>query len=303
MATLGRVTLAISSFKNDEAVWGLLTTHRDVLSDFARVIVVDSFGTGELAGRLEDLGLGPKLEYHCYPENLGSAGNLARRLALSAEGRSDFVYALNHDGDLRPSAIAKLVALADRAPGRVGAVFPLRSMVQRGGRYDITGRLRFPFTAVRTARIPRDELTEVYWSSSNGALYALAPVREGLLPFSGLWMGYEDLGYGWLLASHGYKQFVARDVVVHDGYEYRSVGPVQVTNKPPWYAYYFARNLLLATKLTNQPLPIKALALSRVAIELGITLALRREKRARINATLEGIVDGLRARQGKWRLP
>lgn len=303
MRELGRVCLAISSFRNDDALLQLLGRQRDALRHFARVLVVDSLGTGELPRRLSELAPTARVEYHCFPENLGSAGNLARRLSLAGSGPGDFAYGLNHDGDLQPDAIVQLVRLADSAIGPLGALFPLRRMTERGGKFDRTGQARFPFTAIRSKAPPREPLSDVFWSSSNGALYALEPVRKGLLPFAELWMGYEDLGYGWLLHQNGYRQYVARDVRIDDGYEYRKSVAGPITNKPSWYAYYFARNLLLAASLTRQPFPVRTLALARVTLELGVTLALRNEKKARLLATAEGIVDGLRHRTGKWRRP
>lgn len=303
MDRLSRVALAVASFKNDQQVLDALSKLASDLHRFARVLVVDSIGTGALPARLKELGLDAVVTYECAERNLGSAGNLAQRLALAAQSSAEFVYAVNHDGDVQLDAIESLVDLADRAPGPLGALYPLRRMVNREGAFDVTGRYRFPFTAVRSHTTPAAELTPVYWSSSNGALYALSPVRKGLLPFSDLWMCYEDLGYGWQLHASGYTQFVARDVCVDDDYEYRRTRVGHVTRKPNWYAYYYARNLLLTARRTRQPVAVRGLVLSRVLLELGVTAALRSDKRARLSYTVQGIVDGLRGRGGKWRLP
>lgn len=298
-----RVCLVISSFKNDAAVFELLEGARDSLPRFARVLVVDSLGSGDFERGLRERGLDRYVDYHCYPENLGSAGNLSRRLELAAQSSAEFAYAVNHDGTVDASAIAQLVSLADRAPQPLGALYPLRRMTERAGAFDVTGRYRFPFTAIRSHQRPEQELSPVFWSSSNGALYSLAPVRRGLLPYADLWMGFEDLGYGWLLQQQGYRQFAARDVTVDDSYEYRKSPVGYVTRKPAWYAYYYARNLLLTARRTEQPALVQGLALSRVMLELGVTLALRPDKKARLLATAEGMLDGLRNRSGKWRFP
>jgi len=300
---LGRVCLAISSFKNDGAVFDLLMAARDALPSFTRVLVVDSLGSGDFERGLAERRLTAHVDYHCYAENLGSAGNLSRRLQLAADTSADFVYAVNHDGSVDPNAISSLVDLAGNATGPLGALYPLRRMTQRAGAFDVTGRHRFPFTAIRSQRRPKRELSPVSWSSSNGALYALEPVRRGLLPYADLWMGFEDLGYGWLLQQNGYRQFAARDVIVDDSYEYWKSPVGYVVHKPAWYAYYYARNLLLTTRRTEQPPLVQGLALSRVLLELGVTLALRPDKRARLLATAEGMLDGLRNRGGKWRFP
>jgi GT2 family glycosyltransferase len=301
---LSRVCLAVSSFKNDASVAEKLAALGPDLRRFARVLVVDSLGTGAFEAALAARGVAAgAVEYHCFASNLGSAGNLAKRLSLASQGAASFCYAVNHDGDIRPSAVLELVKLADTRPTALGAVYPLRRMTMRGGAYDLTGRRRFPFTAVRSRSAPTQELAEVFWSSSNGALYALEPVRKGLLPDADLWMGFEDLGYGWLLHRHGYAQYVARDVRVDDGYEYRKSAVGHITAKPAWYAYYYARNLIMTAKRTQQPPSVQGLALSRVLLEFGISAALRSDKRLRLRATAEGLFDALRNRGGKWRLP
>jgi GT2 family glycosyltransferase len=297
------VCLALSSFKNDAEVLSLLTRAREDLPRFSRVLVVDSLGTGRMPELLHSAGLSGLVGYECSPLNLGSAGNLSRRVALAAETSADYVYTTNHDGDVTPEAIAQLVALAARAKGPLGAVYPLRRLTSRAGAFDVTGRYRFPMTAIRTRRLPARELSPVFWSSSNGALYGLGPARQGLLPMADLWMGYEDLGYGWLMHAHGFTQYLARDVRVADSYEYNKTPVGYVTNKPSWYAYYFARNLLLAARRTQQPRAVKLAAMSRVVLEFAVTAALRNDKRKRVRAIAEGLVDGLRDRGGKWRLP
>jgi GT2 family glycosyltransferase len=300
---LRRICLAISSFNNDREVLELLDGLEGSLQRFASILVVDSLGTGMFVNELERRGLTDLVRYHCVPENLGSAGNLARRLHLASREAADFVYAVNHDGRVSANAIEQLVQLAETSPNPLGALYPLRRMVQRGGAFDVTGRYRFPLTAIRSKRPPREAIAPVYWSSSNGALYALAPVRAGLLPDATLWMGFEDLAYGWLLESAGYRQFVARDVQVEDPYEYRRTPVGYVTRKPSWYAYYYARNLILAARRTRQPPAVRGLAVTRVVFELGVTLVLRRDKKARLLATTQGLLDALRNRSGKWRLP
>lgn len=264
---------------------------------------MDSIGTGEFEAALAARGLTDLVEYRCFPENVGAAGNLEERLKSAASGDVEFMYAVNHDGDLDPGAIERLVALADRSHPHPGAIYPLRKMTDRGGAFDVTGRYRFPFTAIRSMKAPEKELTEVYWSSCNGALYSLEPTRNGVLPCVGLWLGYEDLDYGWTLHAAGYRQFVARDVQVNDSYEYDRSRVGYVARRPSWYAYYFARNLILASRRNHQPKLVQGLALSRVLLEFGVTLALRKDKKARLQFTAAGLWDGLRGKTGKWRLP
>ncbi len=300
---LSSVCLAISCFRNDETVLRLLDRLAPAGVHYASILVVDSLGTGNLPGKLRTREAAQPVTYECAPQNLGSAGNLALRLELAARTNARYVFAINHDGNASCESIAELLRLAETLGPKLGAVYPLRRMASRGGVFDVTGRYRFPFAAVRRRRPPQAALTPVFWSSSNGALYSLTPPRNGLLPYADLWMGYEDLGYGWLLHEHGYKQYTASGVQLDDGYEYQRSQGLWITDKPAWYAYYFARNLILTAKRTHQPLPVQGLALARVLLELGVSATLRKQKRARLSATLHGLRDALRSRAGKWRLP
>jgi GT2 family glycosyltransferase len=299
---LGDVCVAISSFRNDQAIIGILERlYARGPVRFHRVLVVDSLGTGAVEGAAKERGWN-EVRYVSFDKNLGSAGNLAKRLELSAETNARYVYAINHDADVDPATVAKLCAVA-RANPRLGAVFPLRQLRALEGRYDVTGRYRVPLFSVNVRKKPRSSIVPVHWSSSNGALYSLEPVRRGLLPWDDLWMGWEDLGYGWLLEGHGYEQVVVVDAVADDDYEFRKNGVVWVTDKAPWYAYYFARNFVVVAKRTAQPLPVRAAVLGRVALEFVISAALRDRKWTRIKFLSAGLRDAALGRMHKWRVP
>ncbi len=296
------VCLAISSFRNDDAVQKLLEAAAPLVpSLFSSIIVVDSLGTGRIAALIDERGWS-FARYECARVNLGSAGNLARRLELSAESGADYVYALNHDGLLSPPAIEALVQAASNNP-RIGAAYPLRILPNRARAYDVTNTSRLLLPRRTRPHAPSDATLTAYWGSSNGALYALAPVREGLSPWADLWMGWEDLGYGWLLASRGYQQVIVRDAVFEDPYEFKVLpaagGELYVTDKPAWYAYYFARNLILIGGRLRPNWPVRASLVCRIALECGATTLLRSRKQERLRLLARGIIDGVRGVTGK----
>jgi hypothetical protein len=244
-----------------------------------------------------------RVDYVCFDENLGSAGNLASRLELAARTPCQFVYAVNHDGSLDVEVVRKLRDTASSDP-RIAAAYPLRRMTSRGGEYDLTGILPAPIHSIRVRKPPRRATLDVYWSSSNGALYSLEPPRRGLLPWADLWMGWEDLAYGWLLDSEGYRQVLVCTANTDDSYEYRRIaGRVWLSDKPGWYSYYFARNLLLAARRTRRHALLRCCVVGRVASEYAVIAALRSEKGKRLQYLTAGLRDGLRGRSGKWRLP
>lgn len=304
-----RVCLVISAYKSDAAIIRLLEQAAAFTEPpWTKVLVVDSLGSGAIPAELARRGWSDRVEYRSFDTNLGSAGNLSMRLKLAAEQGFDFAYALNHDGLVDAELVRSLLGFAaSRDPSRLGAVYPLRRYTRLGGRFDLTGasRLPVPFRGSRTP--PRGPALAVHWASSNGALYALAPVRSGLAPWADFWMGWEDLAYGWLLESAGYDQWVATDVVLDDDYEYvrKTVGKVSVSvsDKPVWYSYYQARNLVLAAARTKADLPRRGMVAARVLMECGATLATRSKKLERLELLARGVFDGLRGVAGKGKVP
>ena len=295
------VCLAISSFRNDETVLALLEEALEDLAPFAEILIVDSMGTGALPAAIAARGWSEQVFYESSEHNLGSAGNLARRLEWAAERDHRWVFAMNHDARVDHDVVRALVECGETVD-RVGAVFPMR-FKQGRQMYDLTGRQALPLPFRGSKERPTEAQYDVHWGSSNGTLYALEPVREGLSPWAELWMGWEDLGYGWLLERHGYRQVVLTDVEMEDPYEYVQKGPVTITDKPSWYAYYQARNLVLVTRWNLQPPIYWATVAGRLGLEVCLTVALRPDKRTRLNYLAHGLFDGLRGRAGKWMVP
>jgi hypothetical protein len=120
-------------------------------------------------------------------------------------------------------------------------------------------------------------------------------------------MGWEDLGYGWLLHRHGYRQVVLTEAVVDDSYEYRphALGPfvLRSGDKPHWYTYYRIRNLILVTRRVRPRLAVSLGMACRVAFDLLPAVVLRDHKRERLGLYVRGLAHGLRGVAGKWRLP
>ena len=63
----------------------------------------------------------------------------------------------------------------------IGAMYPL-SYLTSAGAYNVTGIRETSSPSETDSDKPTDEIIEAFWSSSNGALYAMEPVRSGLLP-------------------------------------------------------------------------------------------------------------------------
>lgn len=303
---LDRVVVAISAYKSDEQVLALLQAifeHRG--EEVAQVVVVDSLSDGRLQAEIEERKW--PVYYHNAPTNLGSAGNLARRLRMAAESNASWCYALNHDGIYDPALIRSLISEACRE-SRVGAVFPKRIYTERG--WTALAAPTSPYANPRTSEeIHSQDLQaeEIAWDSSNGALYSLAPVRCGIEPWADLWMGWEDLAYSWSLSAAGWRQIRSRVATIKDNYEYESVSLAgkrfYITRKPAWYAYYVIRNLVLFVRRSRGGWRGAVLVVSRLAREMVLTMLYRPQKIARLRLLSLGLAHGLAGRTGKGPVP
>ena len=291
-----RVWLVISSFRNDDEVLKTIEQARvSVPALFQHILVVDSEGTGRMPVTIQTCGW-KEVEYRNYPHNLGSGANLAERLRIAAEGGADYAYALNHDGEIDPSVVR---ALLDAARGRkkLGAAYPLGYFTEPA-RYNLTGTRELPLPSKLFKGAPKEPIIPVYWSSSNGALYSLQAAREGILPWSAMWMGWEDLDYGWRLNDHGYEQVIVTRAVFRDNQEYRGTRVGNVVRKPAWRSYYNIRNLVLAVRRSrNRPLYHVVIAF-RFTLECVLILLVRDDKWKRLSLLLAGARDGYRGVEG-----
>jgi len=291
------VWLVISSYRNDEEIARILErVHASGETVFEKILIVDSEGTGTIPALVERRGWS-RVIYRSYQQNLGSGANLRERLRIAAEGRADYAYAVNHDGYVDAEIVGALLRAAQQI-GNLGAAYPLCHLVN-ADRYDMTGIRELPLPAKLARKAPSGPLVDVFWGRSNGVLYALAPAKQGILPWNAMWMAYEDLEYGWRLHDHGYRQVIVCDAVFHDTYEYRPTALGYVINKPTWRTYYNMRNLILAIRHTrNRPL-YHATGALRFVMEFWVIVLLRRNKWRRLRMLWAGAIDGIRGVEEK----
>ncbi len=287
-----KVWLVISSYRNDADVIRLLhqAQEEQARALFESVLIVDSQVTGAVPTFIKEQGWN-HVHYQAYDYNLGSGANLRERLRLAAAAGADYAYALNHDADIAPPVIAALL----KASGSIedlGAAYPL-GYLAGAGRYNVTGTRERPWPAKLVMRPPSGPLLEAYWSSSNGALYALEPARRGILPWEAMWMGWEDLEYGWRLRDAGFRQVIVCDAVFRDDYEYAASG-LRVVNKPDWRTFYHMRNLILATRRSRRRFSFLAVAAYRFLQEMALILVARPQKWQRWRYLFLGVRAGLR---------
>lgn len=303
-----KIAIAISSFRTSYEAMELVSRIATENWQCEYVLVVDSLGIGGFEEFIAAQGLSGRVLYFNSDVNLGSAGNLSRRLQWANELGMDYVLALNHDARITPAVYQALIDHAEARPN-IGALYPLRYL--EGKRiYDLSGKKIFSMTASGVSAKPAEELIEVFWSSSNGALYSMEPLRSShkISPDASLWMGWEDYLYGLELKDAGYSQWIVTAAETIDNYEYKAVGfsPTGkiIADKPMWYGYYDARNLILiAMHRLHSPL-LAVFLMFRVL--LGLLLVpykFKDDKKKAISFCLAGIWDGFKNNSGKWLLP
>lgn len=305
---LSRVVLAISSFRSDDSVLAIL---RSVFSGgdspFGHVLVVDSLGSGEIGTEIERRQW--PVRYINADRNLGSAGNLALRLATAAQTDARWCFTVNHDGKVDPEQVRKLVAHGEALP-RVGAVYPSLTYVARGNARQAPLRTLVPRARFEQPDTADEQVVPVAWGSSNCALYSLQAQREDVEVWGDLWMGWEDLALGWLLGKRGWTQLYCRDVVVVDDYEYREMKVAGLKtfgiSKPSWYVYYQFRNMLLIKQRTGGE-ACGSVQIAKKMVRTGggiiLTPARFKDKLATFQLMITGIREGLRGNAGKGPLP
>lgn len=302
----GLVAIAISSYKSDAEVISLiekifLAPHPEV----KMIIVVDSLGSGRIA-ETATVRQWP-VHYENANTNLGSAGNLARRMELAAEMGAKWCLCLNHDANWDPDSLSAMLRAAAARP-RVGAVYPVIDHSPREPRWQ-EGPQRFtPSVGKLYSKFPTGETTkEVLWSASNFALYATAPLTEGITVMSELWLGYEDLAYGIALNQSGWAQLSCRSATLTDGFDYASrrfIGRTYIIpEKPAWYSYYNIRNLILIRRrYGSQGVSRKSILWKIMQSTLRILL-LEDKKVIRLKLLYAGSLAGIAGKSGKGALP
>ena len=300
------VAIAISAFRSDAAVLALLDAiFAEPHPEVTRIIVVDSLGSGTIARHI-DANRWPVI-YENSRRNLGSAGNLARRIELAAQSGADWCLCLNHDANWNAERLSAMLSVARSRP-RVGAVYPVLDHAPRERPWEDGRRSFVPSAGTRLAELPQgDTGAEVLWSSSNGALYATAPLSEGIAVMARLWMGYEDLAYGIALSQGGWQQLMCRKAILSRIFDYRSrriLGrDMHIPDKPVWYSYYNIRNLILIRwRYGAAGVEIGSILGKLVQSSLRIFL-LEDRKLTRLSLLYRGAVAGLIRTDGKGPLP
>lgn len=284
------VAIAISSFKSTQSVATLLDKIFSSDISFSEIIVVDSLSDGSMEKLLTEKNY--KVTFFNSTTNLGSAGNLNKRLEIASQNsQNEWCFCINHDGYFDTKEILHLISsiptIQDKSTN-IGAIFPNRINYNKNEQPD--------FKAY-------DTYSKTLWASSDGCLYSLQPYRQGCKVNQDLWMGWEDLIYCLELKEKGYQCYTATNGLYFDGYEYQKITllcfTLYIADKPSWYNYYSIRNLVLGLRyLESKDYMLKFTA--KTFIKSVITTALfKNNKKERLIFSIKGLIDGLIGKTGQ----
>lgn len=167
----------------------------------------------------------PQVVIHEPGKNTGFSGgnNIVMQQAMQ-EG-SDYVYLLNHDAAFEPTAVSRVVEVA-QTDSRIGSVQSLLVLQQNSNEVNSRGNaihyLGFGYClGYHEARsLVSSEVVEIAYASGAGVLYPTRVLREVGTLDETLWLYHEDVDLGWRIRLAGYKNVLAPQSVVQHYYEF-----------------------------------------------------------------------------------
>ncbi|MGD1101085.1 MAG: glycosyltransferase family 2 protein [Terriglobia bacterium] len=244
----------------------------------------------------------------CNEENTGFTGgcNAVIDYALRRKFPLDYVFLLNNDATLEPDCLTRLMAVAkESGAGIIGAV-----MFDESGKEPVfSGRISMKrqfFYPLVNWQLPPPATDKEFWPSDcahGGAMVIRADVLRAVQAATGnylregLFMYNEGAEFQHHAAHLGHHAVVAKNAVVYHKNARSSGG----TENPIAY-YYTERSRLL---VANVVLPLGWKVLFHLVnvplVSARILKNVIRRKRVAAQAIMEGLVDGYRGREGKWR--
>ncbi len=241
-------------------------------------------------------------------ENTGFTGgcNVVIDYALRRKPGFDYVFLINNDATLNPDCLSQLMKVAGESrEGIVGAVMmdETGSHPYFNGRISMTRQFFFPIVSWH---LPPPATESDYWPSDcahGGAMMMRADVLRAVHAATGdyfregLFMYNEGAELQFRASQAGFHPVIARKAIVYHKNARSSGG----TENPIAY-YYTERSRML---VANEVLPMGwKLLFHFVNLPLASGRILKNALRRRTvaaRAIVEGLIDGYRGREGKWR--
>jgi GT2 family glycosyltransferase len=244
----------------------------------------------------------------CNEDNTGFTGgcNVVIDYALHRKFPQDYVFLLNNDARLEPDCLTHLMAVAkESGAGIIGAVMFDESGKEPifNGRISMKRQFFYPLVNWQLAPPATDK---DFWPSDcvhGGAIVIRADVLRavraatGNYLHEGLFMYNECAEFQYHAACLGHHAVVAKNARVYHKNARSSGG----TENPIAYYYTERSRLLVANVVLPFGWKVMFHLVNIPLVSARILKNVIRRKRVAAQAILEGLVDGYRGREGKWR--
>ena len=265
-------------------------------------------GEGQKDLNLRSAKSSDRLVLICNEDNTGFTGgcNTVIDYALHRSQPLDYVFLINNDATLEPDCLSQLMAVAkESGEGIVGAVMYDETGKHPffNGRISMTRQFFFPIVKWH---LPPPATDRDFWPSDcahGGAMMMRAEALRAVYAATGnyfregLFMYNEGAELQYHAARAGHHTVIARKAIVYHKNARSSGG----TENPIAY-YYTERSRVL---VANVALPFAWKVLFHLVnlplVTARILKNVIRRRPVAAKAILEGVLDGYRGREGKWR--
>jgi len=244
----------------------------------------------------------------CNEENTGFTGgcNAAIDYALRRKFPLDYVFLLNNDTALEPDCLTRLMRVGkESGAGIIGAVMFDETGKKPSFNGSISMKRQF-FYPVVNWQLPPPVTDKEFWPTDcahGGAMVIRADVlravhaETGNYLREGLFMYNECAEFQYHAACLGHHAVVAKNARVYHKNARSSGG----TENPIAYYYTERSRLLVANVVLPFGWKVMFHLVNIPLVSARILKNVIRRKRVAAQAILEGLVDGYRGREGKWR--
>jgi len=240
-------------------------------------------------------------------ENLGFAegNNVGIRYALNEQRPADLVFLLNNDTQIEPEAMSRAVAvIRQRDAGIVGFLIKDSSGTQTLFAGDLRPPELFyiPYSLYLSKHAPGDEPTHVVWGTAMLIRRDVLRAHETLYGHflnSAYFLYMEDYEFCFHVQQMGFSIVIAKKAVVH----HKHIDNFTRLNfNNAITLYYVTRNtVLLAKSLLSLKWRLVFYTYYPLARCKDVLILLLKGRSEEVRALLDGLCDGYRGAQGKWR--
>ncbi|MBU6257223.1 MAG: glycosyltransferase family 2 protein [Burkholderiales bacterium] len=261
-----------------------------------RIIVIDN---GSRDGSVEILSRAKGIELVCNAENLGFSGGCNVGIKAGLVGGAQYIWLVNSDTSVAPDCLTKLVHFAESRPN-MGLASPLIRYASHPDRIQFCGSMldreshdMDPVDLAQARRIQSEQPElMLLWGTAllvhRRLVELIGYLDEGLFAY------FEDMDYSMRSIAAGFRNVMVFDAeILHDN-------PIDQGIRKPHYYYYMTRNKIVMRKRYIRSFTERWRTLWWDFNRLRGELLTRNKPQEVVEATLDGLWDGLIGTRGSF---